>query len=389
MSKRQFSFHRLVDQAPHTLRARWYGLTGGKRLTLVAAGGLAVASFVSSCTPGSNAYSMRARTSVLSVEPACGRSLVWDLPVGVFSATSSDAPPPLDEASRRARHEPWLASVRLAAGSRARIERIGDGELTIHFDRSPHFIGCAGGDAVVDVRSEAGRAARSLSVARGKGASDRIVYRSGSGAAAVPTKAAVHPAGDKAALEFVLPLEGRIVVGAELQHGAGWRNAEAPALLDSAEIQVRSLEGVTEHSVTLIEERVDAGSIVDSVPCFELGPSGWDRYRLLKSDTSLAFAPATRRNEACIRAMRSPALGLVRAHREGGMDTQVYLVAQHLSIASHQGQPRLLGVTLWHRLIHWHLVQALVAFGVLIVGTDRVIRMIYRIHDPRKDSHET
>ena len=113
---------------------------------------------------------------------------------------------------------------------------------------------------------------QTLTVRKAKGENDRIVYRSSAGAG-----------------DFVLPLEGRIVAGAELQHGAGWRDSGPPALLDNAEVQVRSLEGATGHSVGLREERVDVGGIVDTMPCFSLGPSWLDRMRLSGRSLSLAI----------------------------------------------------------------------------------------------------
>jgi hypothetical protein len=380
---------RRLDLLPHELKAWWYARSGVARLFLVGSIGLLAALFVSSVTSWSNAYSMRSRTAVVTVEPSCGRSLVWDLPAGAFVDTSSDTPPPLTESAPVPQPTTGVASVHLVAGARARIERIGDGELAIHLERSPHFIGCATADALIEVRINGqrtpGRAAQRLAIGRARGGTDRIVYRSTAeppGSKPAPVASAT---GEATMVEFVLPLEGRIVVGAELQHGAGWRDSGPPPLLDSADIQVRSLEGITGHSVALVEERVDAGGIVDSTPCFDLGPSLLDKARLLFEEPALALDPGARRHEACTRAMRSPALGFVRAHREGGMEAQVHVQAQHLAITSHQGQPRLLAVTLWQSLTHWHLVQALVAFVVLLGSAKTAIEMIYKIHAAAAD----
>jgi hypothetical protein len=255
------------------------------------------------------------------------------------------------------------------AGSRARIERVGDGELSIRLERSPQFSSCASADSLVAVQvhgsDDPRLPAQTLTVRRGKGEIDHIVYRSAAGAS-----------------EFVLPLEGRIIAGTELQHGAGWSDSGPPALLDNAEVQVRSLEGATGHSVGLREERIDIGGIVDSMPCFALGPSFVDRMRLLRQAPSLAIDRGEHRNEACARALLAPALGLVRAHREGGMESQTHVVAQHLGVTAHQGQTREFGVPLWQSLTHSHLVQAIVVFVILLGGADAAITMLYKIYAP-------
>jgi hypothetical protein len=364
---------RLRDRLdPHQIKDTWYALSGSTRLVWVASLGLVAAALVSSVTSCSNAYSVRARTAIVVVEPSCSRSIVWDLPPGRFAATSADAPPPLDPGAASVDSPPRLASVRLAAGSRARIERVGDGELSIRFERSPQFGNCASADSVVAVQihglDEPRLPAQALTVRKGKGEVDHIVYRSAAGAS-----------------EFVLPLEGRIIAGTELQHGAGWQDSGPPALLDNAEVQVRSLEGATGHSVGLREERVDIGGIVDSMPCFALGPSLVDRVRLLGQSPSLAIDRGAHRNEACARALTAPALGLVRAHREGGMESQMHVVAQHLGVTAHQGQTREFGVPLWQSLTHSHLVQAIVVFVILLGGADAAITMLYKIYAPNTD----
>jgi hypothetical protein len=357
-----------LDRWLRRLKGRWSAIPGSLRLLGVAVAGLVCAVLVSSLSSWSNTYAMRARTSVVTVEPSCGRSVVWDLPPGRFTATSAEAPPPLvDDTAAAAQPAPArLASVRLAAGARARIERIRDAELLIRFDASPHFASCASPDALVEVRMQGSQEPalpeQALVVRRAGVGADRIAYRSA------------------AAVEYVLPLEGRIVLGAELQHGAGWDGSAPPALLDSAEIEVRSLEGVTGHSVALRAERVDAGAIIDSTPCFAQGPSVVDRVRLVVQEPALAFDAGARRLEACARAMRSPAVGLVRPHFEGGMEVHGHVQAHQLGITAHQGQPRLVGVPLWQSLTNSYLVQALVVLVVLLAGADAALGMIGKIH---------
>ncbi len=357
-----------LDRRLRRLKERWSAIPGSLRLLGVVVAGLGCAVLVSSLSSWSNTYAMRARTSVVTVEPSCGRSVVWDLPPGRFTATSAEAPPPLvDETAAAAQPPARPASVRLAAGARARIERIRAGELLIRFDASPHFASCASPDALVEVRMqgspEPALPVQALVVPRAGAGVDRIAYRSAADA-----------------VEYVLPLEGRIVLGAELQHGAGWDGSAPPALLDSAEIEVRSLEGVTGHSVALRAERVDAGAIIDSTPCFAQGPSAVDRIRLVVQDPALAFDAGARRLEACARAMRSPAVGLVRPHFEGGMEVHGHVLAHHLGITAHQGQTRLVRVPLWQSLTNSYLVQALVVLVVLLAGADAALGMIGKIH---------
>lgn len=357
-----------------------------RRLVLLAAACLVLAALISTLTHPSNAFALNARTSVVTVEPDCGRQLVWDLPAGVVTVNASDQFPtakapaqPAQPAACAKPNEPIAgglpkavksASVQLLAGARARVERVGDGALSIQFDHSTRFAHCAAGAAVVRLESTVRRCEGTeeieLSDAIPLDTRQRqvtIAYYSGSASAAPSGEA---PRSEPA--EFVLPLEGRVVLGSGLQQGAGWQQGGAAALLDKAEVSVRSRAGWTGRSIGLIDEKIDAGSVVDSAPCFEHGLSWIDRWRLLWRQPALLLPGKDKHDEACARALGAPALGFARSHREGGMEAQLHLNAQHLAIRPHRGEVRLLSVTLWHALTHSHFVQALVAVAVLVGG---------------------
>ncbi|MBE7418832.1 MAG: hypothetical protein HS128_14030 [Ideonella sp.] len=371
------------ESLPRRLTTWWYARSGASRLGIVVLGSLAGALLLATATSASNAFSLRSRTQVVIVEPSCGRSLVWDLPPGRFDATSASAAPPRDAPAAAATPQPLRhASVRIATGAVARIERVGERALSIRFERSAHFAACATADALVELRIDAsktpGMPADVLTIGRARGGADRIAFRSGAAAPAAAGADAPDER-DRPTYEFALPLEGRIVIGAELPYGAGWSDADPPPLLDGADIQVRSLDGATGRSVGVLQEQVDSGGVIDSAPCFDHGPSLVDRTRLLfAGQAGLAVAGAARRHEACALAMAAPAFGVVRAHREGGLQAQVHVLAQHLGITAYQGQPRLLGVTLWQQLTHWHLAQALAAFVVLLGSAESAFKMFYR-----------
>ena len=149
---------------------------------------------------------------------------------------------------------------------------------------------------------------------------------------------------------FTHPLEGRIVLGAALQHGAGWGVSSAP-LLRSAELSARTRETFTGQSITVLAEKIDGGSIIDTAPCFAGGPSELDRGRhLQRLLREWAGLDEPGRSPLCVSGMQGPAVGFVRPHKDGGLDVIAHASADRLGVTPHQGEMRQVHVTWWAEL---------------------------------------
>ncbi len=334
----------------------------GWRIAVFAALYLVLAAGLAMVTYPSNVYSISARTSVLTVEPSCGRKFVWDLPHGSFVSTSADVPPPLEEDAKPAPALSGYASVQLASGARARIERVEGGALAILFDHSPNFKHCATSEALVELRlngSDSRAESVVLRLGRVKGDVDRIVFRGTDVPEDGEKKVEAHA-------QFVLLIEGRIVAGAEMQQGSGWHGGQPASMLESALVSIRSREGITGQSVDFVEQSVDAGSLVDTMPCFGHGLGWFEWLRVLWQQPGLLLSPRADAAQACTLAVEKPAQGFVQPHREGGMHAQMHVAAQRIGITAHQGEPRMLGVPLWQVLKHSLVAQALAVIFLVV-----------------------
>ncbi len=330
----------------------------------------------------SNAMSLSARTAVLTVEPACGRPLVWDLPDGFVVATSSRQPPALDaavEVGRGAAHAVAMqVSARVGPGAKATIERVGEGELVIRFTPSPSFAHCATDPAAAQLslqplQGDTVTKPSELMLMLNVPGETSISYRS-AGAAAGSAEAGVRRP------EFALLLEGRLTLGATLQQGAGWLGAGPAAVLEAATVRVRTLASGSGQSITLLEEQVDPGSSVDTAPCFDSGPTWGEWWHFMWTDFRRALAPKLSNAQRCAGGMQSPAVGFVRAHRDGALDAQVHAVIQHLAIRPHLGEVRLLGVTVWRFIMLLPFVQGFVAVVVFFSAVAQLLGSIGALH---------
>jgi hypothetical protein len=320
------------------------------RLVLLVGITLGAAFAMSTCTKETNVFSMQAQTDLLTVEPSCGRYLTWDLGPGRLSVHQVNDIPALDRdhnimaAAAPAASAASSVTLGFGPGSKMVLERLNDDSVRAVVSASTPFSGCAS-------RPEA--AEYSLR-STGADQSDTVEHREYSQAAlrerviefrsTAPAAQASAPSAKDA---FAHVLEGRVVLGTPVQHGAGWGTGSVP-ILRGAEINVRTRESVTHQSITVHSERVDAGSILDTLPCVEAGASLRDllahHWRSLESRSGLVDASL---EAICRNAMQAPAVGFVRPNKEGGFDVIVHAFADRVGITPHQGETRQLYVTGW------------------------------------------
>lgn len=210
--------------------------------------GLAVAPYGLSPSP-QTVFSVKARTGVVEVMPLCSRGLVWDLPRGRVLPRSCDADEPEDCGGE---HD--TVTVSLLAGSSARIEMRTDGRWTIVFGVND-AAECPGTiDAPIRVATDSADLAR-----------DEQGY----------FFVASSPQAGEAPPAFSLPLAGRVIIGQFVEFGGGWAEVHSPTLTEGRVLGRDAAIGTGER-LTLLDEEVDPGSIVDThLPRPEDEGSAW------------------------------------------------------------------------------------------------------------------
>lgn len=364
------------------------GLERRGRLLLLLGLATGAAFVMSTCTTRTNAFSVQAQTDVVTVEPSCGRFLTWDLGPGTIAVTNRAAVPPLPggaaSAPEAAAAVPETATVTIGfgPGSKLVLERLPDDSLRAALSPSPPFEGCASRPEIVEYSVQA-REGSLTQLAEHRSFDHRafkdlsIEFRSAPGPAAAPHL-------------FTHPLEGRIVLGAALQHGAGWGVSSAP-LLRSAELSARTRETFTGQSITVLAEKIDGGSIIDTAPCFAGGPSELDRGRHLKRKLrEWAGLDEPGRSPLCVSGMQGPAVGFVRPHKDGGLDVIAHASADRLGVTPHQGEMRQVHVTWWAELKNspWLLSFIAALFFLGNLGQQLSSLAIWRAEPERPTPHD-
>jgi len=184
-------------------------------------------------------FAVQARSGVLEVQPTCERSLIWDLPGGRLIARQCGADDPADCGGL---HEAVTAT--LSAGSSARIEMRADGRWGITFgvaDRAS-----CGDPAGMPVRITADY-------------DELPPDESGYFYVAEPLLPGEPPPA------FALPLAGRITIGQFVEFGGGWSDVQSPTL-SGGRVFGRDVAIGTGERLTLLDEELDPGSIVDTHP---------------------------------------------------------------------------------------------------------------------------
>ncbi len=221
-----------------TFLGLWNHLPALARLAIVGLCAYLFALWGASGLSGDSTFSVRARTQALVVEVPCdGKGLTWDLPEGHIVA--------LPAGDRPATAPPKFVTVRMLGGARAHVTARGDGRWTMAFDRSS-ALGCPPAPDFVTVTTE--QAALPLS-------SEGYAYES----AAAPAQRAVPP----------WLVKGRVLLGAELQFGAGLGSALAMPMLTSGQLQARTPDRSTGQRRLVYQEELDPASMVDTHGCLD------------------------------------------------------------------------------------------------------------------------
>ncbi len=334
------------------VRSLGLGVRRPGRLVLLAVVTVITAAVMSTCSMPTNAFSIQAQTDLVTVEPSCGRYLPWDRGPGRLPSTSQTAipAPPASNDKRVASAQPAASaagSVTLGfgPGTKLTLERLPDDSLRAVLEPSKLFEGCASRPEVAEysLRTVNPRSRMETDEHREFGKErfrDLVIeFR-----ASAPDPKESSTASTKV---FTHALEGRVVLGAAVQHGGGWGASSTP-ILRSAELSARTREWLTGQSITVHAEKLDGGSIIDTLPCLEGGPSVADRFihrwQALKVEPGLAPAP---QETVCRMAMQAPAFGFVRPNKDGGLDVVTHVSTDRVGVTPHQGEMRQIYVTGW------------------------------------------
>lgn len=281
------------------------------------------------------AFAISATTDQMLVEPLCEDRLVWDLPAGHVLPVS--APPEAMACAGPAAP----VTVELRGGAQALLTSRSDRRLDARL--SPGILTDA-------CRLPQGRSAISVQVGGVDLPADALgyLYRSGDCPQTGTDDAVDAPdAKDAVRARGVLIVSGRLQIGAAIPEGAGWGSGAAMvSLLHEGEIVARHLAPFTNERMTLLEEKIDAGSIINTIPCL--------------SETAATNNDALK--ECLDAAISTP--GFIRL-MEGGLDVQAY-PTRIVGVSPHMGEQRLVNLTRWDILIASPVAQLLAAvFAVL------------------------
>lgn len=319
---------------------------------------LAVLALLTALSPWhKTAFTIRAQTGVLMVEPDCGQSLTWDLPRGEVRTLGANA-----QAESERKLGP--VSIVVRAGAQAVLERRDAGEWRVvvkPLDAAPDCAGPSPSTVPVGVRNAEPvtlSAAARISVLRleytnAKGqvvenepveaSPDGYAYRSVTAGAAEPDKAPVEPGLSP------LRLAGRVLLGSPVTEGGGWSGGSL-GILRSASIEGRVRHGFGDQLSVLLREQIDPGSLIDTHAC--LDPTQTDQARgdceMPGANAAVGFATAASVDDISV------------------IDVVVYRHTTHVGVLPYAGEQRVLRVTWWTRLLNEPLAQQATAALVLL-----------------------
>lgn len=310
---------------------------------------LLLAAFIAFIGAAESNFSVTARTEVVAVEPSCSLTLNWNLGKGSITRAEDTK---LPGGSKPVKTPPACigaekpVQITLRAGSRAVLEQLPGGGWQVNVSRSSAFAGCAsdlgGGHPVFEAWVDKQECAAGAS---------GITYVS------MPAKRGED--GGAQPQDFAHLLEGRVVLGAPLLEPGGW-NLPAGSALREAKISARIRAALTHQSISVLEESVEAGAIIDTSP-----------------------APGE---------PMPTARGFVRPNKDGGLDVLVHVTSRQIGITPHAGERRALSVTRWSQLLASPFLQALLlAFGV-VVGLAQAVSTADSLDERRRkhqDEHQS
>lgn len=268
-----------------------------------------------------SAFAIAATTDVITVEPACGDKLTWDLPPGWVvgdNAPFEDAPA---VGVATARHAAPV-TVELAAGAAATVSREPGGFWKMHFTKGSGYGRC----------TPAPPSALTVTVGGERIPADPGGYTYQSTFGEDPS-GAVSPA-EGATRRLIGPapplglrLAGRMVLGQLMSEGGGWGGASQP-LLRGARVEVRHAAPLTNQSLGVLEEDISPGGIIDTHACMAAGSAAGEA--------------------ACVLAHTGPSAGfLYYPTSDGVMFVQVQRNTDRIGVVPFGGVERALGVTRW------------------------------------------
>jgi hypothetical protein len=297
--------------------------------------------------PRKTAFTIRAQTDVVTVQPDCGQALTWDLPPGEVRALGADAPADLQR-------KIGPVSIVIRAGAQAVLERRETGEwrvvvkpldgVEICTVQSPS--GATDGQRPVETVPPADR----ISVLR-------LKYTAANGSEV--ENESVAPSADGFAYRSIgdgadpppLRLAGRVLLGSPVLEGGGWSDARA-GMLRSATIEGRVRDSVGEQLSVLLREDVDPGSMIDTHACL-------DRHQ---TEQQLAACAATG-GDAAVGFAAASSDGIVKS-----IQVVVHRLTKRIGVLPYGGEQRSLAVTWWTALLNNPLAQQ-VAAALIIVTT--------------------
>ena len=317
-------------------RGRWGWGNAGLLLGLSIAVTLATTYGLSSRTT----FSIVARTETLTIRAACGARNQWDLPPGyVYGASTIDRSEPTAQ-------EAQPITVVFGEGVLARVTLQSSGRLVVGLrpvGTSQLGAVTASVGGLDRPRDEAGYDYVSLLPSElsgpGRGA-DRSVSR----------------------MPVTLRLAGRVVLGDAVPEGGGWRDSSNP-ILSGGQILAYDRAWITGERLTLLTERIDPGSVIDTHP--ELSRKDMGRLTI-----DIAADGSGPQGLVCP-AHRTPwaAVGYLRDHQDGGMEVVLYRVGPSIGLAPLGGPGLEIGLTWWSRFAASSVVQtsaAALAFCFLL-----------------------
>jgi hypothetical protein len=281
-------------------------------------------------------FSIGASTNVVEVRPLCADKIVWDLPSGEAQGRSCMPLNPADLTNPAAFKlactvGPAPVTVTMGAGSSAKIERDATDEWFVTFG-SVDAGGCSNREQVplhVSVGDEDLPAD-----------SEGYFYRPDPKAAGLSSESA-----PTSSARLALALNGRVIIGQAMQFGAGWSASPSP-ILHEASLVARNRAFITGEPLTVMNEQIEAGSIIDTHGTEEAG-------------AMISGAPG-------VADHLFTASGFVQFF-DDRLTVQVYQ-RRSISLLPHASQGRVIKVLRWRPLWASPLVQLGVSLIVLIAA---------------------
>jgi hypothetical protein len=236
----------------------------------------------------STIFSVNAATGVVEMRPLCPDKVVWDLPPGEVQGRSCLPENPADltepDAFRRAcSHGPEPVTVTLLAGATAKVELDEANHWLVTFgtaalpgcsvqNTEPLLVSVGDGTLPFDAQGYFYRPQVAAPPPKLGSLGDKTLR------AVPPTAAATDLVKSRGAPDLALALRGRVIIGQAMQFGAGWTAGPSP-ILNSAHFVARSRALGTGDPMTVLDEDVEAGTIIDTHATAEYatavaGPAG-------------------------------------------------------------------------------------------------------------------